>query len=638
MSGGANDAGATAQACVRCGNAVSQATSYLTEVGLLCWPCFGKFQSQQHVAERDDADLQSSLTRRAKLLAGVHWMMWAGVVIIATGHAFPDWGRSVLLLVIAGLGIGLFLRLRWAYQASLVLDVAGILGLAALAVVQRHAVILAAEVFPAMLLVLTWTLRSAYAEALPLAGSGGALSAPLPVRKQRRRWLLAAALVALTGGGTAAYLLRRPRPLPDPALTLMRKTLPRWQLARAGRGGDGHPAGANSDLVAGARRWPALAAAFEALDRDWPAEAPVRAAAASANRALADAGLPYFASVWMVYDRPYVLSHALVARVSWHIGARPIDVLRLQRLDDIGIDFAFDGVTQGGLPVVMLDRVEATLARELPAMYAAARELRSSDFNDFDRAVLARGRSFLEARLGPGFARAALALRERNRLLEEMRTRFHGDEVKLAVPEQLVLGDDWLDDLKPSTRLDHPGGPLFLDTDLKALAQADRALRDQPSTEAFRGAVEVSVLTIEAHEARHAAEASDRAAPPPPALFEVMPDSSTRMIGWADSELQAFLGELHDAPVPACVNLGRMMRSAYGAFARREPHFYAILAVLKQLGADTEQDPAQQLAALCAVSDGELRKSVAAIWRRLYGAPLPAGDRTASAAPPVMKR
>ena len=39
-----------------------------------------------------------------------------------------------------------------------------------------------------------------------------------------------------------------------------------------------------------------------------------------------DAGLPYFASVWMVNDRPYVLSHALVARVAWHVGTRPIDV------------------------------------------------------------------------------------------------------------------------------------------------------------------------------------------------------------------------------------------------------------------------------------------------------------------------
>ncbi len=636
MSGG-DGGGATAQACARCGNPAPQATSYLTDVGLLCWPCFGKFQSQQQLAERSDADLQRSLTRRAKSLAGVHWVMWAGVMLVATGHGFPNWGRSVLLLVIAGLGIGLFLRLRWAFQAALVLDAAGILGVAALAAAGRDALVLVAEVFPAALLVLTWTLRSAYAEVLPLAGIGGAPSAPPPVQFRRRhRLLLAAALVAVAGGGTATYLLRRSRPLPDPALTLMRKTLPRWQLARADR--SGRPAGPGSDLVAGARRWPALAAAFEALDRTWPEEAPVRAAAASANRALADAGLPYFASVWMVNDRPYVLSHALVARVAWHIGARPIDVLRLRRLDDIGIDFAFDGVTQGGLPVVMLDRVESTLARELPAMYAAPRELRSADFNDFDRAVLARVRSFLEARLGPGFARAALALRERDRLLEEMRTRFHGDEIKLAVPEQLVLGDEWLDDLKPSTRLDRAGGPLFLDTDLKALVQADRALRDQPATEAFRGAIEIMTLAIEAHEARHAAEASDRAAPPPPALFEVMPESSTRMIGWADSELQAFLGELHDAPVPVCANLGRMMRTVYGVFARREPHFYATLALLKQLGADTEQDPAQQLAALCAVPDGELRNSVAAMWRRLYGAPMPAGERTAAAAPTATHR
>ena len=262
-------------------------------------------------------------------------------------------------------------------------------------------------------------------------------------------------------------------------------------------------------------------------------------------------------------------------------------------------------------------------------MYAAAREVRSSDYNDFDLAALARVRSFLEGRLGPGFARAVVALRARDRLLEEMRTRFHGDEIKLAVPERFVLGDDWLEELKPSTRLDRPRGPLFLDTDLKAVAQADRALRDQPSTEAFRGAIDAIALTTEAHEARHAAEASDPAAPPPPALFEVMPESSTRMIGWADSELQAFLGEVRDAPLPACVNLGRIMRTVHGRFAHREPHYYATLALLKQLGVDPEKDPAQQLAALCAIPDGDLRTSTAAIWRRLYGAPMPAGQRTA---------
>src|SRR4051812_45992545 len=160
MIDGANGGPSMSAACARCGNPVSQATSYLTEVGLLCWPCFGKFQSQQDVAERRDSDRQRSLTRRAKSLAGVHWMMWAGTMLVATGHGFPDWGRSVLLLVIAGLGIGLFLRMRWAYEAALVVDTMGILGLVVLAIAQRHALILAAEIFPAALLLLTWTLRS----------------------------------------------------------------------------------------------------------------------------------------------------------------------------------------------------------------------------------------------------------------------------------------------------------------------------------------------------------------------------------------------------------------------------------------------------------------------------------------------
>jgi hypothetical protein len=112
-----------------------------------------------------------------------------------------------------------------------------------------------------------------------------------------------------------------------------------------------------------------------------------------------------------------------------------------------------------------------------------------------------------------------------------------------------------------------------------------------------------------------------------------MPDSSTRMIGMADSELQAFLGELHDSAVPACMNLASMMRTVYGAFARREPHCYATLALLKQLGGDPEQDPVQQLAALCGVADGELRNRVVAIWRRLYARPMALGERTSAARP-----
>src|SRR4029079_1018436 len=97
----------TAQACVRCTNPVSQATSYLTEVGLLCISCFGGVPSQREQAARGDAGLQRSLTRRARSLAGLHWIMLATAMIAATDRTFPGWGRSALLLVIAGLGIGL---------------------------------------------------------------------------------------------------------------------------------------------------------------------------------------------------------------------------------------------------------------------------------------------------------------------------------------------------------------------------------------------------------------------------------------------------------------------------------------------------------------------------------------------------
>jgi len=83
------------------------------------------------------------------------------------------------------------------------------------------------------------------------------------------------------------------------------------------------------------------------------------------------------------------------------------------------------------------------------------------------------------------------------------------------VPERFVFGADWLEALKPSTRLDHPGGPLLLDTDLKALVKADRALRDPSTAEVFQGAIELYSLSTEAHEARHAAEAFDPAAPRP---------------------------------------------------------------------------------------------------------------------------
>src|SRR6476469_9478148 len=84
--------------------------------------------------------------------------------------------------------------------------------------------------------------------------------------------------VVVAGGGAVAY--RRLRP--DPAREMMRTALPAWQSARTHAG----PAGGDAarELLASARRWPEVAAGFDAMDRAWPKDAEVRAAGKSVNR------------------------------------------------------------------------------------------------------------------------------------------------------------------------------------------------------------------------------------------------------------------------------------------------------------------------------------------------------------------
>jgi len=59
------------------------------------------------------------------------------------------------------------------------------------------------------------------------------------------------------------------------------------------------------------------------------------------------------------------------------------------------------------------------------------------------------------------------------------------------------------------------------------------------------------------------------------------------------------------------------------------PHFYATFTVLRQLDPEPDRTPTARLAALCDLPDPELRGRVAAAWQKLYGAPLPPGQRAA---------
>jgi hypothetical protein len=430
------------------------------------------------------------------------------------------------------------------------------------------------------------------------------------------------AAVALAGGGVVAY--RRLRP--DPAREMMRKALPDWQSART----HDEPAGGEAAraLIASARPWPDVAAAFEAMDGAWPGPEPVRAAAKTVNRALGAARLPYFVDVQQVGRQPIALSYELLARVPWRIGARTVDVLRLRRLDALNIEMGMFGATDKGLPVVLLDRIEATLAGTLPIMYGHEGEASRRAFNDFDRAALARERGLLEARLGAGLAAAAGALAERDRLLEAMRTRLHNGELQFDPPDGFVLGERWLANLEPYTRFDRPGGPLLFDTDLHAVVRADEALRGGETARLLAAAVDMMASATEAHEARHALDEVDPNGPPPPTpLFDVMGDSSAQFVGMADAELRAYLGELHDTGSTACWVLAKMLRGVYGRGARRTPHFFATVTIMRQLDPDPERAPAARLALLCDLPDAELRARVATAWQKLYGAALLPGQR-----------
>jgi hypothetical protein len=191
-----------------------------------------------------------------------------------------------------------------------------------------------------------------------------------------------------------------------------------------------------------------------------------------------------------------------------------------------------------------------------------------------------------------------------------------------------VLGDGWLSNLEPYTSYERPGGPVVLESDLRAVARVDGKLASGATAAVLAAAVDLLALSTEAHEARHALDEVDPVGPPPPALFEVMRNSSTKFIGMADRELRAYMGELHDGTAPPCLSLAEMLRGIHGYGAGRTPHFYAAVTILRKLDPDQDSEPALQLAMLCNLPEAELRRRVASAWQELYQAPLPPGERT----------
>jgi hypothetical protein len=153
--------------CAGCGEWVAHAASFMTEVGEICGQCFAHYQNQQAARARAAAALDQSLFRRARRVAGLHWMVWAATFILATeAIQLPSEIGTALVAGAFVLMIGLIMRRRWAFIAALALDGPGTVVLMILAVLTfkpgRGWIGLFIPPFTLASGALLWVLRAAY--------------------------------------------------------------------------------------------------------------------------------------------------------------------------------------------------------------------------------------------------------------------------------------------------------------------------------------------------------------------------------------------------------------------------------------------------------------------------------------------
>ena len=190
--------GASDGVCVRCGTALVPATSFLSEVGAVCWPCSEALQTERQRQRTDVDGRERALDARARRAGVVHGVMW-GTVALVLAQILPAWAARSMMALAVTLAIALFLRKRWAYPAALGIDAAGtvmivVLGVASSAPLWRW---LLAALFSLSLVALTRTAREAYGRHEATDGAVGRAKFVVP------RWLLVVVAAAIVVAGIA---------------------------------------------------------------------------------------------------------------------------------------------------------------------------------------------------------------------------------------------------------------------------------------------------------------------------------------------------------------------------------------------------------------------------------------------------
>ena len=158
----------TVEACSGCGAAITPATFFMSDRGVLCETCFGVWENLQRAAQSVANAKDAIYLRAASQLAHLHGVNWGIAIILLAGWvSIPGWLSGSLIVAVLVLAIALRLRSSLAFRAALVLDTAGSVAFLVVSVSQlrdaRLLFLLFPVVFAGWLAFKTWRAREAFA-------------------------------------------------------------------------------------------------------------------------------------------------------------------------------------------------------------------------------------------------------------------------------------------------------------------------------------------------------------------------------------------------------------------------------------------------------------------------------------------
>lgn len=317
------------------------------------------------------------------------------------------------------------------------------------------------------------------------------------------------------------------------------------------------------------------------------------------NQAIEQAGLPYFVDVVVEGRWPLLLVFEVERRERYRQGELTQEVVVAERIDRTNVVTAFTGRKGDDLPIVLLDRIEASLLDLLQT--APKGPVRT----------LVRDRMLADAQTAvPGFRpeAAAEAVRAREKAMVQLERRR---KLRLRRPRRFSLPEPWVDDIE-----DLLERARFARFELDPILDADARLRAEPVAAGLAHLRRQWADVSSAHQLHVGLSPDLTEAEPPEALRFVYGDSNTGFRQGGHLHMRAAIGAIRDTRAPACLALLRTLEGGAGPHRRATAYYYGTVSALLALFDTQEMDPAvlaERAARACDEGDEALRARAAVV-------------------------